>query len=171
MKKIYILTIIIITVFITNSFSQVLSADKVSKFTNQKAFENGKSTDVWLLTPTLPVTFSRLVKQDGEWSVGANITIGGSYVFMLGKGTGLSDGSISINPAFFIGITGNIGVVQDFKKNGIESSFMLGGVVGFSKVSALIGYDLLLDTPIIGIGTQIDLLTITDKLTIIRSIR
>lgn len=160
-------------------FAQMLSTEKVERFYAERAglatdrIGPGETADVWLFTPSLPVSFSRLEQNDaGDWRVGANVAIGASYVFMLGKGTGLEDGSVRVDPAFFIGLTGNFGVAQDPDEDGaISESFMLGGVLGFSGLSVIAGRDILAKTPILGVGGRIDLLTLTDKGSIIRKIK
>ncbi len=131
-----------------------------------------KTFSVSLLTETLPVTFGRLEKNaDGDWEVGANVSLGISYVYMTGKGTIRSDKSIEVEPQFFIGLTSSIGLTQTAgESKDATESLMFGGVVGFGGFGFMAGYDFLTESSVLGISTQLDFTTITEKLTAIISI-
>jgi hypothetical protein len=156
-----------------NEPSPVLGDTSLSMFAPAavRSLGPGETGDVFLLTSNLPVSFSRLEKDaDGNWRVGANMSLGASYGFMVAKGRGLQDGSIEFDPQFYVGVTGNLGLSQDLEESGVKESLMIGGVIGFSDFNALIGYDILVDTPVFGIGTRVNVQAITGGLATILAI-
>jgi hypothetical protein len=153
--------------------SQILTRETVHRFqlahSEISVLNNApKRTSVW--TSTLPVTFSRVEREDDEWRIGANMSVGGSYVFMTGRGTPQPDGSIRLDPEFMIGPVANLGLTPG-DSGKLDGSLMVGLTVGFSTFAVLGGYDLLLTRPVIGVGIQIQSLTFTQGFTRIHSIR
>jgi hypothetical protein len=117
----------------------------------------GVPGDISFRTSGLPISFSRLETDSaGNWKIGQNISLGGSYIWGWGNGTLNPDSSITTEQHFFFGFTGNFGVVQD-KNNStkLSPSITLGGIIGFSSFAVMLGTDVLNKTPIIGIAYNI----------------
>ncbi len=117
----------------------------------------GVPGDIRFRTASLPISFYRLETDSaGNWKIGTTISLGGSYIWGWGNGTLNSDSSITTEPQFFLGFTGNFGVVQD--KNNVAKlapSLTLGGILGFSTFAVMLGEDVLNKTPIIGVAYNI----------------
>jgi len=153
--------------------AQILSKSMVSSYEAGHpgvsiAANTPKHASLW--TSTLPTTFSRLEKVDGNWRLGANMAIGGSYVFVTGKATPQVDGSYRLDPQFMIGPVANIGITPG-SDGKLDGTLLVGGTIGFSAFAILGGYDLLLSRPVIGVGVQIQSLTFTESLTKLVSLR
>jgi hypothetical protein len=156
--------------------AQVLSKETIRAFRERAGQDTNVSTldksskHASLWTTTLPVVFSRLEKEDGDWRLGANMSIGGSYMFVTGKTTPQLDGSYRLDPDFMIGPVANLGITPgDAGK--LDGTLMVGAVMGFSSFAVLGGYDVLLNRPVIGVGIQIQSLTFTQSLTRLVSLR
>jgi hypothetical protein len=67
---------------------------------------------------------------------------------------------ITIDPSFFFGLIGDIGLQNDFSLNKLASIFN-GGFVGIGAFSLFAGYDYLSKSPSIGLGGRIDLFTLS----------
>lgn len=124
----------------------------------------GQSIRCAAWTTTVPVTFSRLEKVDGQWRIGATMSVGASYMYVVGRGTGQQGGNVQLAPDFFIGLVADFGITQG-DTSGVASSLMGGIAFGFQHLAILAGYDLLRSRPVLGVGTQIQTLSITTKLT------
>lgn len=145
--------------------AQVLSSEKIRGDLGDRAelsTRSVKRASLW--TATLPVTFSRLERADDEWQLGANMSIGGSFVFVTGKASPQGDGSYRLDPEFMVGPVANFGVTPG-DSGTLDATLIAGLSMGFSSIAILGAYDLLLGRPVIGIGMQIQSLTYTESLT------
>jgi hypothetical protein len=121
----------------------------------------GERAEVKLWTSTVPVTFSRLVQDDGDdWKIGPEISLGGSYVYMVGEGTGLGNGSMQLDPRFFTGPVLQIGFAEDVDDGALAATFLAGAVLGYRDVAGLVGYDFLEGSIVLGAGTKVTTLII-----------
>jgi hypothetical protein len=165
---------VVVSVTASPVTAQVISKQTIDAFqrrnnTGAELLTTGpKRAKLW--TSTLPVSFARLEKADGEWRVGASMALGGSYVFVTGKATPQADGSMRLDPEFMIGPVANIGIAPG-DTGGIDGTLLVGATMGFSSFAILGGYDVLLGRPVIGVGMQIQSLTFTEALTNLKSIK
>lgn len=151
--------------------AQVLSQKKIAADLGSRAqltTLTGKRASLW--TATLPVTFSRLERTNDEWQLGANMSIGGSFVFVTGKASPQPDSTYRLDPEFMIGPIANFGVTPR-ESGGLDATLITGVTVGFSSIAVLGAYDLLLGRPVIGVGMQVQSLTFTESLTRLTSFR
>lgn len=118
---------------------------------------------IMLLTPSVPINFSRLEKDSvGNWRIGPQMSIGGAYYFMLGKGYANSNGTYQIEPYFLFGISLDAGLSQNLYTSGTVSNLNIGCVVGIYKyLNIMISYDIINQKPVYGLGTRIDLFSVT----------
>lgn len=147
--------------------SQTLSSEKVQAYlasqtgTPKSMPAIGESRKVYLLTPQVPTTFTRLIKDDsGDVQLGTNICLGGAYVFMIGDATLMGAGNYRVDPEFFVGLGIEAGIGEEV--DGEMGVLSLNVILGFSSIALSLGYDFLIERPVLALGTQIDFLDITD---------
>jgi len=113
-------------------------------------------------SPTIPVSFSKIELVNGKYQVTPSVSIGYGYTWFTGKFIFSENDKIIIDPVFFFGLIGDIGLQNDFSLNKLASIFT-GAFVGFGPFSLFGGYDYLAQSPTIGLGGRIDLYTISQN--------
>jgi hypothetical protein len=113
-------------------------------------------------SPTIPISFSKIEHINGKYLVTPSISIGYGYTWFFGDFTFNEDDKITIDPTFFFGLIGDVGLQNDFSLNKLASIFT-GGFVGFGSFSLFAGYDYILKSPSIGLGGRVDLFTLSQN--------
>lgn len=118
----------------------------------------------FVLTPSVPVTFSRLdFDPDGTKRVGADIAIGGGATFLLARGTYRSstdpsgDRTYTIEdavPYLVFGVAGQAGMTEALSGDVIYS-ITGSGFVGTRFFALMGGYDFINDTPFVGLAVNV----------------
>ena len=173
MHRAVLVTPVLLVALSAAAQSQVIPRSMVEAYGSRSggAFvRNNEPKHASMWTSTLPVTFSRLERANGDWRLGANMAVGGSYIYVTGKATPQVDGSYRLDPQFMFGPVANIGITPG-DSGKLDGTLLVGLTMGFSSFAILGGYDLLLSRPVIGVGVQIQSLTFTDKLTHLVSLR
>jgi len=154
MRRMTLLCACFLVLFVTSSSAQIASLSKFD-VAQRKAAGPGAVYNVFISTQTIPITFSKLVKgSDGKYTVGAQLSIGYGYVWILGKMTALGDDDVRIDPGFFVGANLDVGVRNDGGE--AKPAASLGAIVGFNIVAVTIGYDFLGESPYVGLSSKID---------------
>ncbi|MBK6904977.1 MAG: hypothetical protein IPH04_19750 [Saprospirales bacterium] len=82
--------------FTSNQISKLNKATLSKNYLNDPDYA-GKT--ILLLTPSFPVSFSRLEKDNADqWRIGSQAGIGGAYFFLIGKGYHNIDETIQVEP-------------------------------------------------------------------------
>lgn len=113
-------------------------------------------------SPTIPITFSRVEVIDGKYQVTPTIGIGLGYTWFFGDFIFSENDRMIVVPTFFFGLVADIGVQSDFNLFK-PAGFFTGGFIGTSALSFFFGYDFVTKSPTIGLGTRIDLYTLSQK--------
>ena len=113
-------------------------------------------------SPTIPLSFSKIEHINGKYIVTPSISIGYGYTWFFGDFIFNEDDKITIDPTFFFGLIGDVGLQNDFSLNKLASIFM-GGFVGFGSFSLFAGYDFISKSPSIGLGGRVDLFTLSQN--------
>ena len=113
-------------------------------------------------SPTIPITFSRIEYINGKYQVSPTISIGYGYTWFFGDFIFNENDKITIDPTFFFGLIGDIGLQNDFSFNKLTGVFT-GGFIGFGTFSLFAGYDYISKSPSIGLGGRIDLFTVSQN--------
>ena len=113
-------------------------------------------------SPTIPISFSKIEHINGKYLVTPSISIGYGYTWFFGDFIFNEDDKITVDPTFFFGLIGDVGLQNDFSLNKLASIFT-GGFVGFGSFSLFAGYDYILKSPSIGLGGRVDLFTLSQN--------
>jgi hypothetical protein len=100
----------------------------------------------------VPVSFARLVYDNGNVYLGETFNIGASYVFGTANVNIHLDGSATLSETFYYGAATTFGVAQNTNADGSVSSFTLGAVGGFNQFSLLAGRDFLQKKFVLGVN-------------------
>ncbi len=113
-------------------------------------------------TPTIPISFSRVEFTDGKYQITPTISIGYGYAWFLGHFIFSENDKIIVDPTFFFGLMAEIGLQNDFNLSK-PAGFLTGGFIGTQAFSLFSGYDFVTKSPTIGIGSRIDVYTLSQK--------
>ena len=113
-------------------------------------------------SPTIPISFSKIVLVNGKFLVVPTISIGFGYTWFIGKFIFNENDKITIDPVFFFGLIADIGLQNNFSLNKLTSIFT-GAFIGFGAFTLFGGYDYMSKSPTIGLGGRIDLFTISQN--------
>lgn len=142
------------------------AADKKTSSTERKwpdsLYYNTVYVAKLLGSPTIPVSFSRIEYVDGKYEVSPTISIGYGYTWFTGNFIFSESDNIIINPKFFFGVVGDIGLQNNFNFKKLAGIFT-GAFIGFGSFSLFAGFDYISKSPSIGLGGRIDLYTISQN--------
>jgi hypothetical protein len=113
-------------------------------------------------SPTIPISFSKIENINGKYQVTPSVSVGFGYTWFFGDFIFNENDKITIDPSFFFGLIGDIGLQNDFSLNKLASIFT-GGFFGIGAFSLFAGYDYLSKSPSIGLGGRIDLYTLSQN--------
>lgn len=118
------------------------------------------SGTILLFTPNVAVNFTRLTQNaQHQWTLGAQITSGLTYTFVVGKGWINPDGTYTVEPYFSLGAYADGGLAQNNNGGTVIGTASVGGILGLYKYfSILAAYDVVNKTPIFGLGASFSLL-------------
>jgi len=112
-----------------------------------------------LASPTIPISFSRVVLVNGKYEVTPTISIGYGYAWFFGNFYFNETDKISVDPSFFFGLMADVSLQNDFSLNKL-TGFFTGAFIGLSSFTVFGGYDYITRAPLLGIGGRIDLYTL-----------
>jgi len=115
-----------------------------------------------LASPTIPISFSKIVSVNGEYEVTPTISIGYGYTWFFGDFIFNENDKITVDPGFFFGAIASVGVQNNFDLRK-PAGFFTGGFIGFGPFSLFFGYDFISQSASIGLGGRIDLYTISQN--------
>lgn len=113
-------------------------------------------------SPTIPISFSKIENINGKYQVTPSVSIGLGYTWFFGDFIFNENDKITIDPTFFFGVIGDVGLQNDFSLKKLASIFT-GGFVGVGAFSLFAGYDYLSKSPSIGLGGRMDLFTLSQN--------
>lgn len=113
-------------------------------------------------SPTIPISFSKIEYVKGGYEVSPSVSVGFGYTWFRGDFIFNENDKITIDPTFFFGLIGDIGLQNNFTLKKLASIFT-GGFIGFGAFSLFAGYDFLTSSLSIGLGGRIDLFTINQN--------
>ena len=113
-------------------------------------------------SPTIPISFSKIEYVNGEYQVSPSISIGYGYTWFKGDFIFNENDKITVDPTYFFGVIGDIGLQNNFSLKKLASVFT-GGFIGFGAFSLFGGYDFITRSPSIGLGGRVDLFTISQN--------
>ena len=132
-------------------------SDAMEFLERYKGIEAGSILPIRISTWTVPVTLVRLEKDGfGNFFIAPTISLGIGYVWI--NGASLIDAkseSIRIQPQSTIGIAASFGGVNG--ATGLEGSFTVSGVIGLNSMSMSLGYDILTETAVLGVGFHVNI--------------
>jgi len=111
-------------------------------------------------SPTIPISFSKIENINGKYQVTPSISIGFGYTWFFGDFIFNENDKITVDPLVFFGLIGDVGLQNDFSLNKLASIFT-GGFIGIGSFSLFAGYDYLSKSLAIGLGGRIDLFTLS----------
>jgi hypothetical protein len=112
-----------------------------------------------LASPTIPISFSRVVLINGKYEVTPTISLGYGYAWFLGNFYFHETDKISVDPTLFFGLMADVSLQNNFSLEKL-TGFFTGIFVGLSSFTAFAGYDYITKSPLLGIGGRIDLYTL-----------
>lgn len=113
-------------------------------------------------SPTIPISFGRVEFTHGSYQVTPTLSLGYGYAWFFGDFIFSENDKIIVDPGFSFGVMGDIGIQNNFDLTK-PSGFFLGGFIGIPAITLFSGYDFLAKTPIIGLGTRVDLYTLSQN--------
>lgn len=156
MKKLIYLTLFgLFLLNANNVLGQTYPADcVVKKYSSTLKQDNPVNmvTEGTFSSVYVPVSFARLVYDNGTVSLGETFNIGASYVFGSANVNIHLDGSATLSETFYYGVATTFGVAQNTDAEGSVSSFTFGAVGGFNQFSLLAGRDFLQKKFILGVN-------------------
>ena len=119
-------------------------------------------------SPTIPFSFSRLEFTHGKYNISPTISAGYGYTWFYGNFLFGENDKIIVFPTIFFGFVAEIGLQNDNAVNGgsftlSKPKFLLGGFIGTTGFSLFTGYDFVIKSPTIGLGSRIDVFTLSQK--------
>jgi hypothetical protein len=111
---------------------------------------------------TISISFSRLEYVNRKYQVGPAISIGYGYAWFFGDFVFNENDKITVDPTFFFGLIGDVGLQNDFSLNKPAGIFA-GGFIGIGSFSLFVGYDFISKSPSIGLGGRIDMFTLSQN--------
>lgn len=132
------------------------------KFSIAPAFDF--SAPLFLRTPALQLTFTKVDKVDGQYKLTTPILIGYSYIFSYANGIIHQDSSITVESRFFFGAGANFGITPN-PDGTLVTSVPVGAIVGFSRYGAFGGIDVLTGKPLFAVSINLLNVPILQSLT------
>ncbi len=114
-------------------------------------------------SPTLPLTFSRIEFKGADYKLGTTMSLGYGYTWFVGDFRLERNGKILVDPQFFFGVAADIGLKNDFNSDKVTAGATLGCFAGIKSFSVFGGYDILAKSWTVGIGTRIDIFTLSQE--------
>ena len=115
-------------------------------------------------SPTIPITFSQVqFINSSQYGITPSISIGYGYTWFFGRFIFSENDKIIVDPTIFFGLVANIGLQNDFNLRKGPTGYFAGGFIGTQAFSLFAGYEFKTHSPTIGLGTRIDVYTLSQK--------
>ena len=126
-------------------------------------FYNTTYKSTLLGSPTIPFTLSRVEYLNGRYEITPTVSVGYGYTWFFGHFIFGENDKIIVDPIFFFGLIADIGLQNNFSLRQRPTGFFTGGFIGTSGFSLFAGYEFLSKSPTIGLGSRIDVYTLSQK--------
>ncbi|MEO5572801.1 MAG: hypothetical protein ABIT08_07885 [Bacteroidia bacterium] len=141
------------------TFPDSISTDSLNRKWPDTLYYNTVYRSKVLASPTIPISFSRVVLINGKYEVTPTISIGYGYAWFLGTFYFNETDKISVDPTLYFGLMADISLQNNLSLDKLTGLFT-GVFVGLSSFTFFGGYDYITQGPILGIGGRIDLYTL-----------
>jgi hypothetical protein len=111
---------------------------------------------------TIPISFSNIELNHGNYVVSPTISLGIGYTWFFGDFIFNENDKITVDPTFYFGLITNAGLENNFSFNKL-ASFFTGGFIGVGAFTLFAGYDIINKSPSLGVGGRIDFYTVSQK--------
>lgn len=110
----------------------------------------------------IPISFSNIEFTNGQYVISPTVSLGLGYTWFFGDFTFNENDKITVYPTFFFGLIADAGLENNFSFNKLAGLFT-GVFIGFGPFTLYGGYDLITQSPTLGLGARIDLYTISQN--------
>jgi hypothetical protein len=121
----------------------------------------------FLGSPTIPISFTRAEFKNSQYQLSPDISLGYGYTWFFGYFTFSEDDKVIVNPTLFIGLIADIGIQNKLGNYSFNltkpAGFFTGGFVGSQAFSLFAGFDWVAKSLTAGIGSRIDVYTLSQK--------
>lgn len=130
--------------------------------------EDGATYPLFILTPTIPVSFAEVTFRPSGIALGQALALGVGATFILGKGTyhfvngDPTNYKLAMEPYFFFGAAVDGGISNSTSPSSTSNlgpRLAISGFIGAGPVAVCGGYDFGALLPFIGLSTKIDVTT------------
>jgi hypothetical protein len=111
---------------------------------------------------TVPISFSNIELNHGNYVVSPTISLGIGYTWFFGDFIFNENDKITVDPTFYFGLIANAGLENNFSFNKL-AGFFTGGFIGVGAFTLFAGYDIINKSPSLGVGGRIDFYTVSQK--------
>ena len=111
---------------------------------------------------TIPISFSSIEIAKGNYEVSPTVSLGLGYTWFWGDFIFNENDKITVDPKVFFGLIANAGLENNFTFNKLAGLFT-GGFVGVGSFTLFFGYDIINQSPSLGVGGRIDFYSISQK--------
>ncbi len=128
---------------------------------DNNGIEAGSLLGIKLRTWSVPITLVRLdFNESGNSFIAPALSVGIGYAWISGVTIiDATSESLRIEPQTSIGIATSFGAVNGV--DGITVSITVSGVIGFNSLNMSLGYDLITETAVLGVGFRIDVFSLS----------
>jgi len=112
---------------------------------------------------TVPISFSNIELNHGNYVVSPTISLGLGYTWFFGDFIFNENDKITVDPTFYFGLIANAGLENNFSFNKL-AGFFTGGFIGVGAFTLFAGYDIINKSPSLGVGGRIDFYTVSQNL-------
>ena len=113
-------------------------------------------------SPTIPISFTRAEFTSSQYQLSPTISVGYGYTWFFGHFTFSEEDKILVDPTLFFGLLADVGIQNGFDLRR-PAGFFTGGFIGAQAFSLFVGYDWVTHSPSIGLGSRIDVYTLSQK--------
>ena len=108
---------------------------------------------------TIPFFFSNIEITKGSFLVSPTVNLGLGYTWFWGDFIFNENDKITVDPKVFFGVMANTGLENglDLRRGGLFT----GGFIGVSSFTLIFGWDIINQSPSLGVGGRIDFYSIS----------
>ena len=111
-------------------------------------------------SPTIPIPVSSVEYIGGQYIVSPTVSIGYGYTWFFGDFIFNENDKITVDPTFFFGVITDAALQNNFRLNKI-AGFTTDLFIGVGPLSLFAGYDFINHSASIGLGSRLDLYTLS----------
>ena len=129
----------------------------------EKVYYNTEYKARLLGSPTVPYSFAKIERNNGQFQVSPVISAGLGYTFFFGDFIFQETDKITIDQNFCFGAVALFGVQNNFSLNKL-TSIVSAGFIGLGPVALYFGYDYITQSFSLEFGQKIDLFSVAQSL-------